>query len=134
MTTSFWKLAISAVLALIFWQGGAMALPVSPVDPTVSSATTLLIQIAHKNPFKKSAHAKEKHRRHKAEMRDRDRRYYGRDRKGFHLNVGGDNRDRYYRKHGRYAGAPYGWRRYGNRPYDYRRRGCVLIGQYWFCP
>lgn len=34
----------------------------------------------------------------------------------------------------RYYGGPPGWRRYGYRPDNWGRRGCILIGPYWFCP
>jgi hypothetical protein len=41
--------------------------------------------------------------------------------------------DKYVHAH-RYSHAPKGWRHYGYRPYRWSHRGCVVIGNLWYCP
>ena len=34
----------------------------------------------------------------------------------------------------RYRYAPKGWRHYGYRPYRWEHRGCIVLGNIWYCP
>jgi hypothetical protein len=41
--------------------------------------------------------------------------------------------NRYSSSH-RYKSAPHGWKHYSYRPYRWSHRGCVVIGNLWYCP
>ena len=49
-----------------------------------------------------------------------------------------DRRDRHPRRRWvpghRYDRAPPHWHRYHRRPHDWLRRGCIIVGPFWFCP
>jgi hypothetical protein len=41
--------------------------------------------------------------------------------------------DKFVHAH-RYKSAPHGWKHYSYRPYRWSHRGCVVIGNLWYCP
>jgi hypothetical protein len=42
--------------------------------------------------------------------------------------------DKRWKNAHRYSHAPKGWKHYNYRPYRWSHRGCVVIGNLWYCP
>ena len=113
---------IKTILAAVVSLGTLSYASAAPVAPPatlqVVPDSARVIQVQH-------------HRR-----RDYDRRRGDDHRRGDHDRRRGDDHRRTPRwmPGHHYNRAPAHWHRYHSRPRDWRRRGCVVVGPFWFCP
>ena len=118
-------LATSALAALLFAAGPAVATPVS------APASAELAGMAQ--PFDiETVQVRGNEPQFGGNRQFRGNQQYRRDNRGPGVRRYGPPPR--YAPGARYRSAPPGYRRYGARPGNWRTRGCVTVGAIWFCP
>jgi Ni/Co efflux regulator RcnB len=102
------KLLISAAAAAMLLTGPAHAVPLAAPSALLDAAA-----------------------QHDVTEQVRHQRWHATNRSGVRRGHRAPHR---YKPGSRLREAPRGYRRYNARPRDWDRRGCVVVGPFWFCP